>query len=179
MQLLAAQMGTEAESKTQNIPIFESVEVKGTTVKLSKTPVEGTLTHIYVLNGDGSLGTPYAKGSDPAKEFAISGTTVTLPTEVTGGQVFLSYEYEGTATSVVNSANEFPKSGKFVMEVLGRDVCDATTEVYAMLVLPNAKLSASTEVSFDTESTQNFELNCNQSYCSATNELFTLLIPEA
>jgi hypothetical protein len=64
------------------------------------------------------------------------------------------------------------------MEVLGRDVCDSTTEVYAMLVLPNAKLSASTEVSFETEMTQGFELTAQQDYCSKDNELFVLIIPE-
>lgn len=179
MTLLGQQVGTEAKSETRLIPVFETHDVSGTTIELGQTPAATSpIKYIYVQNSDGSLGKEYEKGADTATQFAITGKKITLPTEVTEGQVFVSYEYEGTATYVLNSANEFPKAGKFVMEVLGRDICDATTEIYAMLVLPSAKLSASTDISFETEMTQGFELIAQQNYCSKTNELFTLIIPE-
>ena len=179
ISLLGEQMGTEAVSGTRTIPAFESLEVSGGKATLAHVP-EGEVAYIYALNNDGSLGTQYKLGTTAsATEFAINAKEITVPTTVKAGdRIFVSYEYQGTATYVVNSANDFPKAGKFVMEVLGRDVCDATTEVYAMLVLPNAKLSASTEVSFDTEMTQGFELTAQQDYCSKNNELFTLIIPE-
>ena len=180
LSLLGEQAGSEAVEGTRIIPIFEAkdVEAAGATITLAQTPVE-EVKYIYALNNDGSLGAQYVAGTDAEKEFVASGKEITLPTAIAAGsRVFVSYEYEGTATYVVNSADKFPKAGKFVMEVLGRDVCDATTEVYAMLVLPNAKLSASTEVSFETEMTQGFELTAQQDYCSKDNELFVLIIPE-
>lgn len=188
LSLLGEQAGAEIKSTTRTIPVFESLDVTtvGGKVTLAHTPSD-TVKYIYVLNNDGSLGKQYNVAAvASATEFAINGKEITLPTpagtdkdDITAGsRIFVSYEYEGTATSVVNSANNFPKAGKFVMEILGRDVCDATTEVYAYLVLHNAKLSASTEVSFETEMTQGFELTAQQNYCSKENELFTLIIPE-
>ena len=174
LQLLGEQVGQAAVEGTTVIPMFESIDVEGETITLSKTPTED-VAYIYVLENDGSLGKEYKLGDD----FSVDGAVITLPTEVVAGsRVFVSYEYEGKATSVVNSANNFPRAGKFVMEVLGRDICDATTEIYAMLVLHNAKLSASTEITFDAESTQGFELSAQQDYCSKDNLLFTLIIPE-
>ena len=179
--LLGDQVGSKAKSEERNIPVFESLDVTadGGSVKLSHTPVD-EVAYIYVLNEDGSLGEQYKVAeAATSTEFAISDTTITLPTGVkAGSRIFVSYEYKGTATAVVNSANNFPKAGKFVMEVLGRDICDSTTEIYAMLVLPSAKLSASTDVSFETEMTQGFELVAQQNYCSKDKELFTLIIPE-
>lgn len=179
MGLLGEQVGSEAVSGKRLIPVFESIDVEGETVELANMPVEA-IKYIYALNNDGSIGTEFAAATSASEtEFAINGKVITLPTAVKAGdRVFVSYEYEGDATYVVNSANNFPKAGKFVMEVLGRDVCDSTTEVYAMLILPNAKLSASTEVTFETEMTQGFELTAQQDYCSRNNELFILVIPE-
>ena len=181
LSLLAEQVGTEAKTETRLIPVFESHDVtaKGGTIKLGHTPAEA-VKYIYVLNQDGSLGTQYSVATTASdKAFAINNETITLPTVVEAGtRIFVSYEYSGTATYVINSAQNFPKAGKFVMEVLGRDVCDSTTEIYAMLVLPSAKLSASTDIAFETEMSQGFELIAQQNYCSATNELFTLIIPE-
>lgn len=176
LALLGQQVGQAAEEGDKVvIPMFESIDVEGTEITLSKTPTE-EVAYIYVLENDGSLGKEY---SLEKSEFSVDGATITLPTEVVAGsRVFVSYEYEGKATRVVNSANNFPKAGKFVMEVLGRDICDATTEIYAMLVLHNAKLSASTEITFDAESTQGFELVAQQDYCSKDNLLFTLIVPE-
>lgn len=181
LSLLGEQAGSEAVEGTRIVPVFESHDVTedGGKITLAQTPAED-VKYIYVLNNDGSLGTQYVVGTAASDtEFAIDGKEITLPTAIKkDSRVFVSYDYEGKATYVVNSASNFPKAGKFVMEVLGRDVCDATTEIYAMLVLPNAKLSASTEVSFETEMTQGFELTAQQDYCSKDNELFVLIIPE-
>lgn len=181
LSLLGEQVGSEAKSESRLIPVFESHDVtsKGGTIVLKNIPAEA-LKYIYALNQDGSLGTQYGVATTASdKAFAINEKTITLPSTVeAGSRIFVSYEYNGVATYVTNSANNFPKAGRFVMEVLGRDVCDSTTEIYAMLVLPSAKLSASTDVAFETEMSQGFELIAQQNYCSAENELFTLIIPE-
>ena len=175
LTLLGEQVGQAATEGTTMIPMFESFDIDETkTIKLAKTPVE-EVGYIYVLENDGSLGTEYKLGEG----FSFEGQTITIDEDLAAGtRIFVSYEYEGKATYVVNSANKFPTAGKFVLEILGRDVCDATTEIYAMLVLHNAKLSAATEVTFDTESTQGFELVAQQDYCSKDNLLFTLIVPE-
>ena len=183
LKLLGQQVGTAAKNEERIIPVFEECEVKGGKVTLEKTPAE-KIRYLYVLEEDGSVGeTIYIEGEDMpegAKTFTMEegGTEVVLAGIEDGSRIFASYEYTGKSTYVVNKANEFPKAGKFVMEVLGRDVCDPTTEVFAYLVLPNAKLSASTEVSFETEMSQAFELTAQQDYCSRDNELFVLIIPE-
>ena len=57
-----------------------------------------------------------------------------------GSQIFLMYDYiaDGTtgngAVEVMNSANNFPVGCKFIMEILGADVCDQTNLIYAYLV---------------------------------------------
>lgn len=180
LELLGQQVGQAADEGEIIIPMFESVDItkeikEAGKFTLTKTPAED-VDYIYVLKNDGSLGKEYSLEKE---EFSANGAEIEFPTELNeGDRVFVSYEYTGKASYVVNSANKFPTAGKFVMEVLGRDVCDATTEIYAMLVLHNAKLSASTEISFDTEMTQGFELTAQQDYCSKDNLLFTLIIPE-
>lgn len=194
MGLLGQQVGTAVDSGERIIPVFESLDVKedGGVITLANVPAKDyPVTFIYVLENDGSLGKELMEQSyyeankvemglpEDTLTFTISEKEIQLPSEIKkDSRIFVSYEYVGNATYVVNSAKEFPKAGKFVMEVLGRDVCDSTTEVYAMLVLPNAKLSASTEVTFETEMTQGFELTAQQDYCSNNNELFVLIIPE-
>lgn len=184
LKLLGQQVGTEAvENPATIIPVFEECEVKGGKITLEKDPVD-EVAYLYVLDSDGSVGeTIYLEGKEMpegAKTFKQGESKVEfiLTGVEDGSRIFASYDYEGKATYIVNSAKEFPKAGKFVMEVLGRDVCNPTTEVFAYLVLPNAKLSASTEVSFETEMSQAFELTAQQDYCSKTNELFVLIIPE-
>ena len=52
------------------------------------------------------------------------------------------YDYETeNAVEVVNSATQFPVGCKFVMEILGCDVCDQTTLVHAYVIFNNFKLS--------------------------------------
>lgn len=176
LALLGQQVGQAVEAGDKLlIPMFESLELgEDKTVKLAKTPAE-EIAYIYVLENDGSLGAQHKVGEG----FEVADQTITVTADLAAGsRVFVSYEYEGKGTQVVNSANKFPTAGKFVMEVLGREICDSTTEIYAMLVLHNAKLSASTEITFDAESTQGFELVAQQDYCSRDNLLFTLIVPE-
>lgn len=181
--LLAAQSGSEKEFGTDDtsmlVETFETLDVQDGSVELSKTP-SGEIKYIYVLNGDSSIGKRYVAGAAASEtEFKITDKKIELPTGVTSGQVFVMYTYESNdAVKVVNKATEFPKTGKFVLEILGADVCDQTSLIHAYLVFPSAKLSSTTDLSFATDMTQSFEINCQQAYCSKDKELWYLVIAD-
>ena len=114
----------------------------------------------------------------------------------TGEQLFVMYEYEADgaeavknssgeittnakgAVEVSNTAKNFPVGCKFVMEILGADVCDQTNLIYAYLVFPNAKISPDFDWSIATDSTHPFSLKAMQDYCDSEKKLFSIIIPE-
>ena len=147
MNLMATQLGTtkKVASSSEKIvaPAMESFTAKGTTQKLKHTP-KSAIKEIYALNGDSTFGTKYTVATNAsATAFSIADDVITLPTGLAAGtEMFVMYEYETeNAVEVVNSATKFPVGCKFVMEVLGCDVCDQTNLVYAYVIFNNAKLS--------------------------------------
>lgn len=191
--LFAAQAGTEIEQSTAAnkiaTPCFEEVvKSSAASATLSHTP-KGTgaagIPFIYQLNGDGSLGVKYAYASTAAADkFSYTTTTLTFPTGASAGDRFLViYEYEADnsdeAVSVTNSAKNFPTAGKFIMEILGCDVCDISTKYYAYLIFPQAKLTSDFDITFNTDSAHPFTIQCQQQYCDNEKKLFQIIIPEA
>lgn len=186
LNLFATQQGAtkkvaSASSKIVT-PIFENIDVTGTTVILKHKPT-APITAIYELKGDSTMGKKYvANATATADKFAYddASKTITLPTSVTvGSQIFVMYEYETeNAVEVVASATEFPKAGKFIMEVLGNDVCDPTTLIYAYVIFPNAKLDPNTSINFSTESKHPFSMKAQQAYCDKKKTLFKIVIPQ-
>lgn len=157
MNLLATQAGTKKKVATAtakiDAPCFQTIDITAaTTYTLSHAPKADTTPKVYVLNGDGTLGEKVEIATTAAdRKVALAGTTLTVVAGGTGykagEQLFVMYEYEADGTEkngaieVANSANNFPVGCKFVMEILGADVCDQTNLIYAYLVFPNAKLS--------------------------------------
>lgn len=179
MNLLATQAGTtkKVASSTAKIdtPCFQTIDVEEskTSYTLSHTPKVGTTPKAYVLKGDGTLGEKIVIDTTAAdKKISIAGTTLTLTVGETGyaagDQIFVMYEYEADgsdkngAVEVANSANNFPVGCKFVMEILGADVCDQTNLIYAYLIFPNAKLSPDFDWSIATDSTHPFSMKAMQ-----------------
>lgn len=186
MNLLATQMGTvkKVANTTSKIvrPVFETIEVTGATVTIKYEPVGQTIDAIYVLKGDSTMGQKYlCDAASGAKKFSYDNASkaITLPTEVTSGEIFVMYETEtDAAVEVAASANEFPTAGKFILEVLGCDVCDQTTLRYAYIIFPNAKLDSNVDISFATDGKHPFKLKANQAYCDRKKTLFKIVIPE-
>lgn len=177
MNLMATQLGTakKVASTTSKIlaPAMESFTTSGTTYALKHTP-KADPTEIYAINGDSTFGTKYTKAtSASATNFAIANGTITLPTGLaTGTEMFVMYEYETeNAVEVVNSAKNFPVGCKFVMEVLGCDVCDQTNLVYAYVIFNNAKLSPDFDWSIATDGTHPFSMKAQQDYCDKEKRL--------
>lgn len=194
--LAAAQFGTEKEVATEQkkvvMPKWEEVtltaeDVSTKAITLDEIPA-GTsgaeIPFIYSLNGDGTLKAKYALGSTAnATNFTLTAASkrVGLPTGlVAGDRLWIPYEFAADAgVGVSNSAVNFPKAGKFVMEVLGSDVCDVTKQYYAYIVFPNAKLAGEVDLSFTTDGAHPFTIQAMQDYCDPEKRLFSILIPDS
>lgn len=167
-----------------NVPWFDEIKVAAAgTINLTRTPVASTLKYIWVMNGDGSLSTKYTVGSD----VTLSGKVLTLDAEKApvDARFFVPYEFEASdaagqgATRVTGDAVNFPKAGKFILEVLGADICDPSTLYSAYIIFPNARMLSDFDISWATDSTHPFSMRANQDYCDPDKVLFRVVIPEA
>lgn len=186
MNLMATQLGTakkvaSAAAKV-TVPAMESFTVaEGLKYTLKHKPVAAP-SEIYAINGDSTFGVKYVKetaASETAFAYTEADYTLTLPTAIAvDTEMFVMYEYETeNAVEVVNSATQFPVGCKFVMEVLGCDVCDQTNLIYAYLVFPNFKLSPDFDWSIATDGAHPFSGRAQQDYCDKEKKLFSILIP--
>lgn len=191
LSLYAAQLGREVEDATEKaitMPAFEEIEMvkdeEGaliTTYTLKHTPKED-ITSMYLLNGDGTLGKAFKVSTEAvaADAFTYKDGVITLPTGLKEDDVlFVMYEYEGTTGAAVTAnAIDFPKRGKFIMEVLGCDVCDQEELIHAFVEFPNAKLDGNVDYSFTTDGTHPFTIRAMQDYCNKEKVLFRVIIPD-
>lgn len=86
-----------------------------------------------------------------------------------------SYERED-GVSVTNYGNKFPKAGRFLLDVLGYDICNQEHIVHALVEFHNAKLTGDVDFNFTTEGTHPFTIKCLQDYCDANKRLFTIYV---
>ena len=177
-----------------NVPIFDEVTLaSATSATLTHTPKLPTgetyaVPYVYVLNGDGTLGKKLTAGASASEGvFAQSGATLTFASGdlAVGDTIIAFYEYEANGTSgtqavkLQNTAKDFPKAGKFVLEILACDPCDRTTLYYAYLVMPAASLAPDVDLDFSTDATHSFTLRAQQDYCDKTKLLYSLIVPES
>lgn len=163
MNLMATQLGTtkNVASSTNKItkPALETFEVtSGGTYQLKHTPKVAP-KEIYALNGDSTFGQKYTKSTDVSQStFGYANGTITTPRNLpVGTQMFVMYEYDSeSAVEVVNNATQFPVGCKFVMEILGCDVCNQTDLIKAYLIFPNFKLSPDFDWTIATDSSHPF-----------------------
>ena len=178
LNLMSTQLGTtkKVASATSKIlaPAMESFTApEGGKYELKHSPKVAP-AEIYALNADSTFGVKYVKATAAsATEFSIADKTISLPTGVAAGtEMFVMYEYETeSAVEVVNSAKNFPVGCKFIMEVLGCDVCDQTNLVYAYVIFNNAKLSPDFDWSIATDGTHPFSMKAQQDYCDKEKRL--------
>lgn len=189
--LAAAQFASEKKvaSVTSTIvaPKWETLTYKtgDTTVELKQTPIGAVgaeIKQIYTLNGDGTMGNKYILSAvaESATEFMLDGKELTYPTGLANGtQLFVAYNYNADAAiEVVNQAVNFPKPGRFVLQVLAQDICSPSIKYFAYVEFPNAKLRSAVDLSFTSEATHSFTIACMQGYCDAEKKLFRIVVPE-
>lgn len=184
MNLMATQLGTSKKvaSSTAKItaPAMESFAYGTGSYELKHTP-KTVPNEIYVLNGDSTFGKKFVKGTAASDtEFAITNKTLALPTGLAAAdELFVMYDYEtDSAVEVVNSATEFPVGCKFIMEVLGCDVCNQTDLIHAYVIFPNFKLSPDFDWSIATDGSHPFSGKAQQAYCDREKKLFNIVVPE-
>lgn len=184
MNLMATQLGTSKKvaSSTAKItaPAMESFTYGTGNYELKHTPKTAP-NEIYVLNGDSTFGKKFVKGTAASdSEFAITNKTLALPTGLAAtDELFVMYDYEtDSAVEVVNSATEFPVGCKFIMEVLGCDVCNQTDLIHAYVIFPNFKLSPDFDWSIATDGSHPFSGKAQQAYCDREKKLFNIVVPE-
>ena len=195
MNLMATQLGTEKKVASATAKVVAPSMESFTTGELAwdeKTTIADKYplkhkplvipTEIYAINGDSTFGVKYVKetaASATAFAYSEADNTLTLPLDLAAGtELFVMYEYESeNAVEVVNSAKKFPVGCKFVMEVLGCDVCDQTNLVYAYVIFNNAKLSPDFDWSIATDGAHPFSMKAQQDYCDKEKRLFSIVIP--
>lgn len=200
MGLLSTQLGTTKRvAGTKDVakitvPAMESfTAVEGGKYDLKHAP-KGAIKEIYALNNDSTFGDKYTVSTTASAvdaTFSIAGQTISIVVNTdsatfddktkgipVGTEMFVMYEYESDkAVEVVNSAKNFPVGCKFVMEVLGCDVCDQTNLIYAYVIFNNAKLSPDFDWSIATDGTHPFSMKAQQDYCDKEKRLFSIVVP--
>ena len=173
MNLMATQLGTAKNVASTAakivVPAMESFTVAEGGKYTLKHKAVAAPAEIYAINDDSTFGVKYKKSKTTtasATEFVYTDTdnSLTLPTGLKAGtEMFVMYEYESeNAVEVVNSAKNFPVGCKFIMEVLGCDVCDQTNLIYAYVIFNNAKLSPDFDWSIATDGAHPFSMKAQQ-----------------
>ena len=195
--LVAARGGNERRVATVGAPVYvpkwEEFEVASDTasITLAQTPYAPAgadpVPYIWETTDANPKGTRYVLDDSAASatEFTITAKAITLPTGRTAASTFLVYyEYAATgatglgAVEVDYAADKFPTTGKFVLEVLGHDVCDPETEYLAYVIMPYAKLSCDVDITLNATATDNFKLSAMPPYCSSSKSCFKIVIAE-
>ena len=180
--LAASQFGAKkevasAENKIINY-MAETMTIKDGEVKLSRTPVENSIKYIYVIEG-GEIGESFAVGAAATDKEAVVANdgTITVPTSVTEGKVYVEYAYESEeAVRVVNRADEYPTAGKLVILALFRDKCTDKT-ILGSIICPKAKLNPeSVDLSLTPTGKHAFEYTMMKDYCSDDDKLFEIVL---
>lgn len=183
--LAAKQYGAEKEVASADKKItnyaYDIIDVSGATATLKNKPNVDSIKWIYAIES-GEIGKSYEAGSVVSEnEFVVAEDgTITLPTSVTSGKVYVEYTYDTeNAVRVVNRASQFPTAGRLVILAYFRDKC--TDKVYSgAVVCPKAKLNPeSVELNLTSTGKHPFEFTMMRDYCDELNdELFEIILSE-
>lgn len=157
----------------------ETMTIANGQVKLSRIPVAKSIKYIYIIEG-GEIGWSYPVNDAAVSDkeaFVAEDGTITVPTGVTEGKVYVEYPYESTeAIRVVNHANEYPVAGKLVILALFRDKCTDKT-ILGSIICPKAKLNPeSVDLALTPTGKHPFEYTMMKDFCSDEDELFEIVL---
>lgn len=182
LDLAGSQFGSEKEVASEDNKIInyiaETLTISDGQVKLSRTPVEGGIKYIHIME-NGDVGESYAVGAAANEEEAVVAAdgTITVPTSVTKGKVYVEYPYESEeAVRLVNRAGEYPTAGKLIILALFRDKCTDKT-ILGSIICPKAKLNPeSVDLSLTPTGKHPFEYTMMKDFCSDDDKLFEIVL---
>ena len=196
LDLAAAQYGTKKEVGGKDAAITDyayeilTVKVGGTNDaptysvdKLKNTPNVDSVKYIYSIE-DNQIGTAYTSASAASDtEFVIAADgTITLPTGVTSGKIYVEYTYENeNAMRVVNKASNFPSACSVVIYAYFKDVCNENKVYSGKIICPKAKLNPEqVELALTSTGKHAFEFQMMRDYCAeeGDDELFSIVISQ-
>lgn len=185
--LLTQQYGAEKEIGSAEKKIvdwdYATLKVEGESVKLPHTPIVGSIKWIYAIESN-EVGTAYAVGAAANETTAVVADdgTITLPTSVKNGKVYVEYQYEAeNAMRIVNKASQFPSAMEVHIYAYFRDVCNENKVYSGKIICPKAKLNPeSVELSLTSTGKHPFEFVINRDYCADEGEdsLFEIILAE-
>ena len=187
LDLAAAQYGTKKETGAEGATItdyaYEILKVDGESVKLANKPNVDSIKYIYTIENN-EIGTAYKAGSAANEtDFVVSEDgTITLPTVVTTGKVYVEYTYENAnAIRVVNKASNFPSACSMVVYAYFKDVCNENKVYSGKIICPKAKLNPEqVELALTSTGKHAFEFQMMRDYCAeeGEDELFSIVISQ-
>ena len=187
LDLAAAQYGTKKEEGAEGATItdyaYEILKVEGASVKLANEPNVDSIKYIYTIENN-EIGTAYKAGAAASDtEFVVAEDgTITLPTSVTTGKVYVEYTYENAnAIRVVNKASNFPSACSMVVYAYFKDVCNENKVYSGKIICPKAKLNPEqVELALTSTGKHAFEFQMMKDYCAEEgfDELFSIVISQ-
>lgn len=187
LDLAAAQYGTKKEVGSAEGKItdyaYEILKVEGDSVKLAHAPNVDSIKYIYTIENN-EVGTAYVVGATASETEAVVAEdgTITLPTSVTSGKVYVEYTYENeNAIRITNKASEFPSAVSVVIYAYFKDVCNENKVYSGKIICPKAKLNPeSVELALTSTGKHAFEMTMMRDYCAeeGDDELFSIIISE-
>lgn len=189
LDLAAAQYGASKEIATEENKVAVStyeiltVEEGATTIKVKHQPVVDSIKFIYLME-DKNPATAYKVGAVASETEAVVAEdgTITLPTSVTSGKIYVQYDYLTTeALRVVNKASNFPEACELTIFALFKDVCNENKVYAGSIHCPKAKLNPEQiELALTSTGKHAFEFQMMRDYCAeeGEDELFSIVIAE-
>jgi hypothetical protein len=152
-------------------------------VKLAHAPIVDSIKWIYTIeNNEVGTAYPVASAATDTEAMVADDGTITLPTTVTNGKIYVEYKYETEkAVRVVNKASEFPSAVSVVIYAYFRDVCNENKIYSGKIICPKAKLNPeSVEMALTSTGKHPFEFVINRDYCAEEGEdtLFEIILSE-
>jgi hypothetical protein len=156
---------------------------KGTaTVKLvdgvNESLLSGTI-RVNALGNNGAMGKAYtlSTGAASETEYALSGTTLTLPTDDTADRFVIKFERKAAnAVKITNASDKFPGTVKLTLKALAVDPCEPDTLRSCYIIIPSFQVSPELSITLSTEGTLDYSGDMQISYCSADKELYTIVM---
>lgn len=181
LSLMGLQTGSGkiVASEDAEVQLPRIIKIPGTeaTYELPDEPVEGTLTVTGMENGIAVESLAYKAGVAAGEgTYAISGKTLSLPTDaVANVQVVYEYTTEN-AVQVVSKDGKYPSVYELILSVLVCDPCDKEILRHAYISFPSFQMAPDFDWTVDTESAHPFSGAATVAYCSDDKQLFYISV---